>query len=301
MTVPLGRTALGTSALGTSVPGGPPPGRSPLRRPRAGLVGAIAASAFLLVLVVAAVAPALFTSADPIQTQVLQALRAPSIEHPFGTDQTGRDVFARVVYGARYSLAIGVLATTIAMAAGLLVGTLAGLAPRPVDSAISRVIEVLMSFPEFLLALLVIAILGPGPTSLVLAISLAAVPVYARVARVQTFTVRRSGYVRAALILGVPRWRSVLRHVVPNTLGPLLVMATIGFGTAIASAAGLSFLGLGPQPPTPEWGLILAEGRNFLGTAWWIAVFPGLVVTVTVISASVVGRYLRARGDGRAA
>ena len=276
-------------------------GRTRLRPPRAGLAGAITASAFLLVLGVAAVAPTLFTHADPIQTQVLQALRAPSLEHPFGTDQTGRDVFARVVHGARYSLAIGVLATTIAMTAGLLVGTLAGLAPRLIDSAISRVIEVLMSFPEFLLALLVIAILGPGPVSLVIAISLAAVPVYARVARVQTFTVRRSGYVRAALVLGVPRWRSVLRHVVPNTLGPLLVMATIGFGTAIASAAGLSFLGLGPQPPTPEWGLILSEGRNFLGTAWWIAVFPGLVVTVTVISASVLGRFLRARGEGTAA
>ncbi|MCY7325757.1 MAG: ABC transporter permease [Microbacteriaceae bacterium] len=278
-----------------------PLGRTRLRPLRAGLAGAIAASAFLLVLVVAAVAPALLTGADPIQTQVLQALRAPSIEHPFGTDQTGRDVFARVVYGTRYSLAIGVLATTIAMTAGLLVGTLAGLAPRVIDGAISRVIEVLMSFPEFLLALLVIAILGPGPVSLVIAISLAAVPVYARVARVQTFTVRRSGYVRAALILGVPKWRSVLRHVVPNTLGPLLVMATIGFGTAIASAAGLSFLGLGPQPPTPGWGLILSEGRNFLGTAWWIAVFPGLVVTVTVISASVLGRFLRARGEGTAA
>lgn len=278
-----------------------PLGRTGLREPRAGLAGAIAASAFLLVVVVAAMAPSLFTGADPVQTQVLQALRAPSLEHPFGTDQTGRDVFARVVHGARYSLGIGVLATSAALAGGLLIGTLAGLAPRLVDGAISRVIEVLMSFPEFLLALLVIAILGPGPASLVIAISLAAVPVYARVARVQTFTVRRSGYVRAALILGVPRWRSVLRHVVPNTLGPLLVMATIGFGTAIASAAGLSFLGLGPQPPTPEWGLILSEGRNFLGTAWWIAVFPGLVVTATVISASVLGRYLRSRGERRVA
>lgn len=271
------------------------------RKPRPGFVGATVAAVFLGLLALAAVAPALFTPIDPIETRVLEALRPPSLAHPFGTDQTGRDVFARVVHGARYSLGIGVVATAIAMAVGLLVGTAAGLAPRAVDGAISRVIDVLMSFPEFLLALLVIAILGPGTTSLVIAISVAAVPVYARIARVQTFTVRRSGYVRAAQILGVSRGRSVLRHVVPNTLGPLLVMATIGFGTAIASAAGLSFLGLGARPPTPEWGLILSEGRNFLGTAWWIAVFPGLVVTSTVISASVLGRHLRARGEGRAA
>lgn len=274
---------------------------APRRPGRQGLAGAVVAAAFLGILAVAAVAPTLFTSIDPLETRVLEALRAPSLEHPFGTDQAGRDVFARVVHGARYSLGIGVVATAIALAAGLLVGTTAGLAPRPVDDAISRLIDVLMSFPEFLLALLVIAILGPGTASLVIAISVAAVPVYARIARVQTFTVRRSGYVRAAQILGVSRGRSVLRHVVPNTLGPLLVMATIGFGTAIASAAGLSFLGLGARPPTPEWGLILSEGRNFLATAWWIAVFPGLVVVATVISASVLGHHLRSRGSGRAA
>jgi peptide/nickel transport system permease protein len=124
-------------------------------------------------------------------------------------------------------------------------------------------------------------------------------PVYARVTRVQVLVVRQSGYVRAARIIGVPPLVSVLRHVVPNTLGPLLVMATIGFGTAIASAAGLSFLGLGTTPPTPEWGLILSEGRNFLGTAWWIAVFPGLAVTATVIATTVVGRRLLARRAGR--
>ena len=275
--------------------------RAPRQAPRPGVAGAVVAAVFLGLLAVAAVAPALFTPIDPLETRVLEALRAPSLAHPFGTDQTGRDVFARVVHGARYSLGIGVIATTVAMAIGLVVGTTAGLAPRHVDGAISRVIDVLMSFPEFLLALLVIAILGPGTTSLVIAISVAAVPVYARIARVQTFTVRRSGYVRAAQILGVSTTRSVLRHVVPNTLGPLLVMATIGFGTAIASAAGLSFLGLGARPPTPEWGLILSEGRNFLATAWWIAVFPGLIVTATVISASVLGQHLRARGAGRAA
>ena len=266
------------------------------RRPRWG--GVIAASVVLAVLILAAIVPGLFTPADPLQTEIANALLPPSFAHPFGTDQSGRDVFARVVYGTQHSLVIGFTATLIALVAGLVIGTLSGIAPRGVDTVISRVIDVLMAFPEFLLALLIIAILGPGESSLIVAIAIASTPVYARVSRVQTLVVRRSGYVRAAKILGVPPLLTVVRHVVPNTLGPLLVMATIGFGTAIASAAGLSFLGLGPTPPTPEWGLILSEGRNFLGTAWWIAVFPGLAVTATVISATVVGRRLLARRAG---
>jgi peptide/nickel transport system permease protein len=156
-----------------------------------------------------------------------------------------------------------------------------------------------MAFPEFLLALVVIAIIGTGEVSIVIAVAAAAAPVYARVARVQTMVVARTGYVRAARSLGVYPGAIIVRHILPNTLGPLLVMATIGVGTAIVSAAGLSFLGLGPQPPTPEWGIILSEGRNFLGTAWWIAVFPGLAITATVIATSTVGRFLRYRSEGR--
>jgi peptide/nickel transport system permease protein len=156
-----------------------------------------------------------------------------------------------------------------------------------------------MAFPEFLLALVVIAIIGTGEVSIVIAVAAAAAPVYARVARVQTMVVARTGYVRAARSLGVHPGAIIVRHILPNTLGPLLVMATIGVGTAIVSAAGLSFLGLGPQPPTPEWGIIMSEGRNFLGTAWWIAVFPGLAITATVIATSAVGRFLRYRSEGR--
>lgn len=267
------------------------------RVPRSG--GVIVAAVFLVVLALAAVWPGLFTRIDPLQTEIANALAAPSLAHPFGTDQTGRDVFARVVYGTQHSLLIGLAATTLALLGGLVVGTIAGIAPRAVDTVLSRVIDVLMAFPELLIALLVIAIVGPGESSLVVALAIAGVAVYARVSRIQTLVVRRSGYVRAAKTLGVQPLVTVVRHVVPNTLGPLLVMATIGFGTSIAAAAGLSFLGLGSAPPTPEWGLILAEGRNFLGTAWWIAVFPGLAVTGTVIAATVVGRRLLARQAGR--
>ena len=267
------------------------------RVPRFG--GVIVASVFLALLAAAAVLPGLFTPIDPLQTEIANALAAPSPAHPFGTDQTGRDVFSRVVYGTQHSLVIGLVATLLALAAGLVIGTIAGIAPRAVDTVLSRIIDVLMAFPELLIALLVIAILGPGESSLVIALGIASTPVYARVARIQTLVVRRSGYVRAAKTIGVHPLMTVVRHVVPNTLGPLLVMATIGFGTSIAAAAGLSFLGLGSAPPTPEWGLILSEGRNFLGTAWWIAVFPGLAVTGTVIAATVVGRRLLAHRAGR--
>lgn len=266
------------------------------RRPPA--IGVVVASVLLGMLLLAALAPTLFTRLDPLDAAIGQALQPPGADHWFGTDKSGRDVFARVVHGARYSLSVGFGASAIALVCGLVIGLLSGLSHRIVDTVVGRIIVVAMAFPEFLVALLVIAIIGPGERSLVVAIALAAIPAYARVARSQTLVVARSGYVTAATALGVPRWRAVLRHVVPNTLGPLLVMAAIGVGTAIVSAAGLSFLGLGPAAPTPEWGVILSEGRNLLDRAPWVAFFPGLVITVTVICTSVVGRALR--GGGRA-
>jgi len=273
------------------------PRRSSARRvPPAGV---LAAALMLALLVLAALFPWLLTTASPLQTDATAALQGPSAAHPFGTDQSGRDVFARVIYGARYSLAVGLGATALALGAGLVIGISAGLAPRFLDGALSRTIDVLMAFPEFLLALVVIAVIGTGEVSIVFAVALAAVPAYARVARIQTMVVSRAGYVRAARSLGVHPFAVVVRHIIPNTLGPLWVMATIGVGTAIVSAAGLSFLGLGPQPPTPEWGVILSEGRNFLATAWWIAVFPGLAITAAVVALSTLGRYLRLRSAGR--
>jgi peptide/nickel transport system permease protein len=162
-----------------------------------------------------------------------------------------------------------------------------------------RVNDVLMAFPEFLVALVVVAVLGPGPVNIAIAVTLAAAPVYVRLARVQTRTLRVAEHVEAARILGVPPIRAFTRHVMPGVLGSLSVLATIGIGSSILAAAGLSFLGLGPSEPTPEWGLMLAGGRNVLGQAWWISVFPGIAITVTVVCATVIGRILRSRADGR--
>lgn len=262
-------------------------------------VTVVVAALALALIVLAAVFPTWWTGQSPLETDPAAVLQPPSGAHFFGTDQSGRDVFSRVIHGARYSLFVGFGATVIALSLGVLIGVGAALAPKVLAAGLSRAIDVLMAFPEFLLALLVIAIVGTGEASIPIAVALAALPAYARVARSETLVVVEAGYIRAARSLGVSPVAVLAKHVVPNILGPLLVMATIGVGTAIVTAAGLSFLGLGPQPPTPEWGIILSEGRNFLATAWWIALFPGLAIVATVISVSTVGRYLRSVNEVR--
>jgi peptide/nickel transport system permease protein len=252
------------------------------------------AIAVLAVIAFTALLPGVLATHDPLQTDVRSALLPPGPEHLLGTDQSGRDVYSRVVYGAGRSVGIGLLATGIAVVVGLLIGSLAGVAPRGVDIAMMRVNDTLSAFPEFLVALVVVAVLGPGPVNIAIAVTLAAVPVYVRLARVQTRSLRLAEHVEAARILGVGPVAAFLRHVMPGVLGSLSVLATIGIGSSILAAAGLSFLGLGPSEPTPEWGLMLAGGRNVLGQAWWISVFPGLAITLTVVAATVVGRVLRA-------
>lgn len=259
----------------------------------------VLAALVLAAVVLAALLPALFAPGDPLQTHVRDALLPPGPGHPFGTDQSGRDVYTRVVHGAGRSLGIGALATALALLVGLVIGSLAGVSPRPVDLALMRTNDVLSAFPEFLLALVVVAMLGPGVANVAIGVTLAAIPVYVRLARAQTQVLRRAEHVEAARILGVGAFTAFRRHVAPGVLGSLSVLATIGLGSSILAAAGLSFLGLGPAEPTPEWGLMLSAGRNLLGQAWWVAVFPGLAITLTVLAATVLGRTLRARAEGR--
>lgn len=263
-------------------------------------VAVAAAVLFLAVVALAALLPDLLAAHDPLRTDVGSALQAPSWAHPFGTDQSGRDVFSRVVHGAARSVGIGLLATVLAVLIGLALGSLSGAAPRAIDSAAMRVTDILLAFPEFLIALIVVAVLGPGGANVAVAVTVAAVPVYIRLARTQTRTLLAAEHVEAARILGVGRARALVRHVLPGVLSTLSVLATIGIGSSILAAAGLSFLGLGPAEPAPEWGLMLSGGRNVLARAWWISVFPGLAITLTVISATVIGRALRARAEGRA-
>jgi peptide/nickel transport system permease protein len=257
---------------------------------------AIAAAGLVaLVLVLAAAFPGVLAPHSPDAVDPLHTLSAPSSAHWLGSDQLGRDVLSRIVYGARPSLLIGIGATAIGVAAGSALGLLSALSGPRVDSVLMRVIDVLLAFPPLLLALLIVALAGPSTLNATMAIAFATVPGYARILRGQALVTRRAAYVQVATGLAI-RWpRVVLRHVLPNSIGPVLVLATIGLGETILAGAALSFLGLGPRPPSPEWGTMLSDGRDYLDQAWWIAVFPGLAVTAAVIALTVLGRMVQTR------
>jgi peptide/nickel transport system permease protein len=258
-------------------------------------VGVWVAGAVLAVLVLAAVAPGTFTSVDPLLTDPVHAFAAPGAGHWFGTDQLGRDQLSRVVHGARASLSVGLGATAIAVVLGSLLGVSAGLARGRADRALARLLDVLFAFPEMLFALIVVTVLGVGGVNVLVAIGIGAVPGYARVLRGQVRLARGSGYAEAAVGLGLHPVAVAWRHVLPNAVGPVLVLATMGVGSAITFGAGLSFIGLGVQPPDPEWGLMLSESRAHLARAPWLGLFPGLVLTATVVCCTVVGRHLQHR------
>lgn len=267
------------------------------RPARALLLPALALAA----LAALAVAPELFATHPPDAVDTTALLLPPGPGHWFGTDQLGRDVFSRVVHGAGYSLPIGLGATALALGLGTLAGLAAALGPRGLDRIVVRLLDILLAFPELLLALLVIAVMGPGPLNTMVAVGIAGAAGYARLIRSQVLQVRLSGYVEAAVSLGERPAGIIVRHIVPNVVRPVLVLATVGVGTSLLAASSLSFLGLGVPPPIPEWGAMLADGRNFLAAAPWMSVFPALLVVAAVVSVTVAGRRLqRILARGRA-
>jgi len=257
-----------------------------------------AAIVFLFLVLLAVVAPQWLAHSDPLLADPLNAQLPPSAQHWLGTDQLGRDLLTRVIYGSRYSLLISVAAMALAVLFGTLLGLAAALARGIVDELLSRAVDVISAFPDLLLALMLIAFTGPGTTNLIIALGVASVPRFARVVRAQTWRVMTSGYVEQARTFGLSRTTLILRHILPHAIAQVPALATLGLGTAIIGTAGLSFLGMGPQPPTAEWGLMLAEGRNYLRNAWWIAVWPGVFITLTVIAVNTLGRYWQARFEG---
>ena len=256
---------------------------------------------FLLLVVAWAVVPSAFTSESPFDTDIEAAIQAPSLQHWFGTDASGRDIFTRVVFGARSSLLIGIGATALALVAAILFGFAAGLGGRFTDGAISRLLEVVLALPGLLLALILIAVLGPGVATEIVAVALGSAAGYAWMVRGQVIAVRNSGYVHAATALGHKRSRIIVQHVFPNAMRPLLVLATMGVGQSIVWASSLSFLGLGVAPPAPEWGAMLDAGRDFVSTAWWLELFPGLAIVGCTLAVTVLGRHLQQRIEGRLA
>ncbi|TPG58374.1 ABC transporter permease [Ewingella americana] len=263
--------------------------------------GLLVSGIFLLLVLLAVLFPALLSPYDPLMADPVNAQLPPSAAHWLGTDQLGRDVLTRLIYGSRYSLLISIAAMALAVTVGSLLGLLAGLARGALDEFISRAVDVVSAFPDLLLALMLIAFTGPGTINLIFALGVASIPRFARVVRAQTFLVMSSGYVEQARTFGLTRRVLVWRHVLPHAIAHVPVLATLGLGTAIIGTAGLSFLGMGPQPPTAEWGLMLAEGRNYLRNAWWIGVWPGVAITLTVVAVNTVGRHWQARFEGKKA
>ena len=301
------RTAVSSRLLrdaGTTKPGkhvGGDPSWTVAVRQRAYPLPVLVSATFLVALLAVAAAPGLFTPFDPLQGDFLAGLKAPSLEHPFGTDRLGRDVLSRTLYGARYSLLIGLGGMAVSVLAGVFLGILAGQRNRLLDELISRLFDVLSSFPGVLLAMLVVTFLGQGMLNIALAVGIAGIPKFGRVVRAQTQLVRDADYVTQAAIYGLGQRQIFLRHVLPNVLVAVPVIATVYIGSTILTVSGLSFLGLGPQPPTPEWGVMLAESRDVLRVAWWPAVFPGAAITLTVIAFSTIGVFLQKRFEGRIA
>jgi peptide/nickel transport system permease protein len=254
---------------------------------------AIAGVTILGLIVLMALAAPLIAPQDPLAMSVPDQFQPPSRQHWFGTDEFGRDILSRVIYGARISLRVGLLATLLAVGAGMVVGLVSGYFGGWVDGVTQRIIDVMLAFPGLLLALAIVAILGPGLQNVLLALGIGGIPYYARLMRGQVLSISSGEYVDAARVVGAGDTRIMLRHIFPNTLSPLIIVASLDLGFNILSAAALSFIGLGAQPPTPEWGAMLSAGRDYMRDQWWIATFPGIAIVITVLGFNLLGDGLR--------
>lgn len=260
-----------------------------------------AAVGFVLVMVVVAAA-GLAPWIAPYSAEQMAAgprLAGPSLAHWFGTDEFGRDVLSRVIFGARYTLQVGMIAVGISLTVGTAIGLLGGYAGGWIERIFMRSMDVLFSFTETLIALAAVAILGPSLTNAVIAVGIATIPIYARVAYSVTLSERNRPYFDAAIAAGAGHIRLVFRHLLPNVVPPMIVVATLGVSTAVLAASGLSFLGLGAQPPLPEWGAMLAAGREYLTQAPWLMIYPGFALMVTVLSFNLLGDGIREALDPR--
>jgi len=262
--------------------------------------GAVAGFAVIAVFIVLALFAPLIAPYDPIATSWTLVRKPPSALHWFGTDELGRDVLARVIYGARASLLAGAIAVTIALGVGVPLGLLAGYRGGVIDALISRITDAMLACPFLILAIALAAFLGPSLGNAMIAIGVTTTPIFVRLTRGQTMSVKTDDYVEAARAMGNPRWRIALVHIVPNIMPALLVQATLSIAAAIIAEAALSFLGLGQQPPSPSWGSMLNAAQRFLTNAPWMAVWPGLAIFLVVLSLNLVGDGLRDALDPRA-
>lgn len=233
---------------------------------------------------------------DPLEN-VSFSRQPPSLEFLLGTDLLGRDVLSRVIYGGRISLMLGIISVILGAVPGTLLGLIAGYFGHKIDAVIMRFLDALLAFPGILLALVIIAAIGPSIQNVMIAVGISTLPQYARLTRGSVLSVKESPYVEAARVTGCSSWRIIFLHILPNCLAPLIVLSTLRIGNAILVGSGLSFLGLGAQPPTPEWGLMTSSGRVVLGKAWWISTFPGFSILSVVLAFNLIGDGLRSALD----
>lgn len=260
-----------------------------LRRNSTGMLGLIGFAAVVLIVLFAPI----LAPGDPTKMDFENILKGPSLTHPFGTDDLGRDTFTRVVWGGRESLQVALLADVISIFGGVLIGLISGFYGKWVDMLIMRIIDVLLAFPSILLVLSIVALLGPNLVTVLIALGISSIPVFARVVRGSVLSAKNFEYITAARVLGATNRYLMFSQILPNIMAPLIIYFTLGLGSGIMVTAGLSYIGLGAQPPSPEWGALLNAGRPYLQSAWWMSIFPGMAVFVSVLFINLLGDGLR--------
>jgi peptide/nickel transport system permease protein len=262
---------------------------------RLGLLGGV----IILVLVFVAAFGPLIAPYDPLEMVLSDQFLPPSKEHWLGTDDFGRDILSRLIHGSRQSLMVGVVSVSIGAVIGMTVGLLAGYFGGAFDMVSQRIIDVMLAFPDLLLALAIVAVLGPSLVNVMIAVGIGSIPLYARLIRGQVLSLKQKEYVESAHASGAKAPRIIFVHILPNSLSPLIVVASLGFAGAVLTGAALSFIGMGAQPPSPEWGAMLSSGRSYLRHEWWIATFPGIALAVTAFGFNLLGDGLRDALDPR--
>ena len=246
--------------------------------------------AFIILLSIAA---PLITPYDPVKINIAEKFQPPSWNHWFGTDEVGRDIFTRILYGARLSLGFGILVIVVAAVVGLVIGTISGYFGGIVDQIIMRIVDMVLAFPNLILAMALAAVLGPNLQNAMIAIAIVKIPVYIRLARSEALVIKEKLFVKSAETFGIKRSRIIIKHIIPNAVSPVIIQATLDVGDAILLIATLGFLGLGAQPPTPEWGAMISAGWTYLLTYWWYPTFPGLFLFLSSGALNLIGDGIR--------
>lgn len=260
-----------------------------LKKSKLALVGL----AIIVILIFMAIFANIIAPYPYAKQNLAASLQFPSAKHIFGTDEFGRDIFSRIIYGSRISLEVGFIAVSISVVIGGMIGAAAGYYGNKIDNILMRFMDVLLSIPQILLAISIVAALGPGLVNLMIAVGISSIPAYARIVRASVLTVKDQEFVEAAKAAGSSNWRIIFKHIIPNCLAPIIVQSTLGVAGAILTAAGLSFIGLGIQPPTPEWGSMLSDGRSYIRDYSYMTLFPGLAIVIVIFGLNVLGDGLR--------